>query len=406
MSNEGLTFNDGLLVSGTHVISAEEFLNTFCKDSESKIGLYQDAVRSDFYKPFCDIVEWAENAGARSIIVGGSFVSKKKRPSDMDIVILFARSDQIPKSSERYDANGVILDVQLLAEEQVSILDAYLELLATTRSGVSHGLIQIKLHSTFKTVHPPAEPSPNLEIVKIGYTGRRWSQQLNPKGVIVPIHGIRTHAEGWLPHLCLSATSSGWAIAPYVYGYREATILGSNNEKARVVEGFRDWLIQVRRQYAGPISVIAHSFGSYIFGRYLMDAKDIKERFDAVILCGSMLNREYDWASLLNDAVVGRVLNTVSTNDEWVKFMPEGGVPLLAKDPLFGKAGCEGFSASHPRFHQIQSALLTHSNVFKEDVVKGEWLPFLEISKGSQLRRMNEKIAEEIRRSIQNSRIG
>ena len=253
MSNEGLTFVEGLLVPGTHVISLEEFLNTFCNDSESKIGLHEETVRSDFYKPFCDIVEWAEDAGARSIVVGGSFVSRKKRPSDMDIVILFARSDQIPKSTERYDANGVTLDVQLLAEEKVSIVDAYLELLATTRSEVPHGLVQIKLHSTVKTIYPPKESSPDLEIVKVAYIGRRWSQQLMPKGVIVPIHGIRTHAEGWLPHLCLSATASGWAIAPYIYGYREVSILASKAGKAAVVEGFRDWLIQVRRQFEGPI---------------------------------------------------------------------------------------------------------------------------------------------------------
>lgn len=283
MSNEELTFDEGLLVPGTHVISLEGFLKTFCYDSERKIGRYQDAARSDFHKPFCDIVEWAQGAGARSIIVGGSFISRKECPSDMDIIILFARSDQIPKSNERYDANGVTLDVQLLAEEQDSIVAAYLELLATTRSQVPHGLVQIKFHSTVQTFLRPVESSPDLEIVQAAYLGRRWSQQLTPKGVIVPIHGIRTHAEGWLPHLCLSASASGWAIAPYIYGYREVSVLGSKKEKASVVEGFRDWLIQVRRQYKGPISVIAHSFGTYIIGRYLMEANDITEKFDAVI---------------------------------------------------------------------------------------------------------------------------
>ena len=78
-----------------------------------------------------------------------------------------------------------------------------------------------------------------------------------------------------------------------------------------------------------------------------------------------------------------------------MKFLPDGGVPMLANDSLFGQAGCTGFSAQHPRFQQIQSALLSHNNVFKEDVVIGEWLPFLEISKGSQQRREYEKLLEE-----------
>ncbi|WP_157971177.1 alpha/beta hydrolase [Pseudogemmobacter bohemicus] len=397
MSNKGLTFDEGLLVPGTHVISLDEFLQTFCSDSKRKIGRYEEAARSDFYKPFSDIVEWAEDAGARSIVVGGSFISSKEFPSDIDIVILFARSDQIPKSNERYDVNGVTLDVQLLAEDQDTIVAAYLELLATTRSQVPHGLVQIKLHSTVQTFYRPKESSPDLEIVKVSYLGRRWSQQQRPKGVIIPIHGIRTHAEGWLPHLCLSASASGWAIAPYIYGYREVSILRSEAEKAGVVEGFRDWLIEVRRQYTGPISVIAHSFGTYVIGRYLTEANDITEKFDAVILCGSILNKNYNWKPLLDNAVVGRILNTISTNDEWVKFLPNGGVPMLAKDPLFGDAGCTGFSMEHQRFQQIQSALLSHNNVFKEDVVLGEWLPFLEMAKGSQIRRAHEQYREEIR---------
>ncbi len=398
MSNQTLKFVEGLLVPGTHVISEEEFLHVFCSDATRKIGRYGDAARSDFHKPFQDIVEWAREAGAASIVVGGSFVSKKDAPSDMDVVILFARVDQIPKSSERYNINGVMLDVQLLALEQKTIVDAYLELLATTRADTPHGLVQIKFHSTVSTVHRPDASSPDLEIVKVAYLGRHWSNAQQTKGVIVPIHGIRTHAEGWLPHLCLSATTSGWAIAPYIYGYRDVSILASKKERNEVVEGFRDWLIDIRRKYDGPISVIAHSFGTYVVGRYLMQSGDISNPLDAVILCGSILTRNYDWGKPLDEAVVGHVLNTVSEKDEWVRFMPDGGIPLLADDDMYGDAGYAGFTANHPRLKQIRSALLTHNNVFKDDVVVGKWLPFLELAKGSQRRRLFERIIERHKR--------
>lgn len=394
MSNQELKFEEGLLVPGTHVISEEEFLQVFCSDTNRKIGRYGDGARSDFYKPFQDIVEWAREAGAASVVVGGSFVSKKDAPSDMDVVILFARADQIPKSNERYNINGVMLDVQLLALEQKTIVAAYLELLATTRADTPHGLVQIKFHSTVSTVFRPNASSPDLEIVKVAYLGRHWSNAQQTKGVIVPIHGIRTHAEGWLPHLCLSATTSGWAIAPYIYGYRDLSILTSTKERTQVVEGFRDWLIDIRRKHEGPISVIAHSFGTYVIGRYLMQAGDISHPLDAVILCGSILTRGYDWRKPLDEAVVGHVLNTVSEKDEWVKFMPDGGIPLLAGDDIYGDAGWAGFNASHPRLKQIRSALLTHNNVFKDDVVVGEWLPFLELAKGSQYRRSYERFIE------------
>jgi pimeloyl-ACP methyl ester carboxylesterase len=382
------------------VLSVDDFLETFCSDRSRTIGKYKEAARTDFHKPFLDIVQWANEAGATSVIVGGSFVSKKERPSDMDVVILFAKAELIPKSNEQFDVNGVILDVQLLAEDQPTLVAAYLELLATTRSNVPHGLVQIKFHPSFETLVRPEQSSPDFDIVKVTYLGRRWSQQQAPKGLVIPIHGIRTNAEDWLPHLCLSASTSGWAVAPYVYGYREALILASEEQKAAVVEGFRDWLIQVRRQYEGPISVIAHSFGTYVVGRYLTEAADITEKFDAVILCGSILNSTFDWKMLLDDAVVGRILNTVSGRDEWVKFMPDGGLRLLAHDKLYGDAGYAGFSQEHPRLHQIRSSLLKHNNVFKSDVVLGEWLPFLEMSKGSQLRRSYEKALEAVNATI------
>ncbi|KVX05376.1 hypothetical protein ASL22_17765 [Alcaligenes faecalis] len=394
MNKNKLIFEEGLLPSGTYLINKDEFLSEFCSDSKKNMGHYRESARSDFYKPFLDIFEWAEEAGATSIVVGGSFISKKENPGDMDIVIFFAKSSQVPHGRERYDINGIMLDVQLLAEDQPSIAKAYLELLSTTRFGVKHGLVQIKFHTTVQTHYSPADSSENLEIVKVAYLGRRWSQQQTTKGILVPIHGIRTHAEEWLPRLCLSASTSGWAVAPYVYGYRGANVLRTETQKAEIVEGFRNWLTEIRRLYTGPISIVAHSFGTYVVGRYLCVADDISEKFDCVILCGSILNPNFNWDDLLDRAVVGQVLNTISANDEWVKYLPDGGIPFLAKDALYGNAGTSGFTCKHPRFYEISSSLLTHNNVFRDDVVMTQWLPFMEASKGS-LERENYKLMLE-----------
>jgi hypothetical protein len=77
VSAQELQFDEGLLVPGTHVISLETFLTTFCSDTKREIGRYNEAARSDFYKPFLDIHEWARESGATSIVVGGSFFSQK-----------------------------------------------------------------------------------------------------------------------------------------------------------------------------------------------------------------------------------------------------------------------------------------------------------------------------------------
>jgi pimeloyl-ACP methyl ester carboxylesterase len=381
---------DGLLLPGTHVISEELFLKEFCSQGPGKDS--DIAPRSQFYKPFLDICEWARDAGATSMVVGGSFISQKPNPRDIDLLIIFASSAEIPKSLESFYVDGVRLDIQLLAEDQSEILQAFLTLLATSRQKMPHGLVQIKFYGRAATYFRPEGTPEYFEIVKTAYLGRKYAELRSVKGVIIPIHGIRTTAD-WLPQFTLLASTSGWAVAPYVYGNRGATIMINESEKKEVVEGFRDWVDFVRNIYEGPISIVAHSFGTYIFTRYIRDAGDLNKPFDSVIFCGSVVSRDFDWSSYLDKCIIGNVLNTISASDEWVKFMPEGGVPILASDKLFGKAGVDGFSSPHKDLTQVKSALLQHNNIFKRDVIRGLWLPFLEVSRGAVHRRGYEQLS-------------
>lgn len=255
--------------------------------------------------------------------------------------------------------------------------------MSTTRQKIEQGLVQIKFHSDVNTHLRPCFESPDLEIVKTVYINRKFSRLQEAKGVVIPIHGIRTHAD-WMPHLSLLATTSGWAIAPYIYGYTGVSILRDETEKKKVVEGFRDWLTVVRSKFSGPISIISHSFGTYVLARYLRDAKDISVGFDAVVLCGSILNHDHDWSDHFESGKIGYLLNTISEKDEWVRFMPQEGISLLANDVLFGSAGYRGFTKQHARLYEIRSSLLQHNNIFKTDVILSQWLPFLEMAKGSQ----------------------
>lgn len=382
----GVSFDSsGLLLPGTYVLELDEFLDIFCRDEQGghQLGSLKghESVRAGSHSTFRSIYSWARRNDATSIVVGGSFVSKKQVPNDIDVLVFFTTSSLIPKSSEVCDIDGVRVDIQMLAEDQSEIKDAFLELLSTSRSGIRHGLVQIKFHELAAQHSAPSKRSRDYEVVKAGYMGRHLQLQ-TAKGVIVPIHGIRTHAD-WMPHLSLFASATGWAVAPYVYGYQGVSILRNETDKRKVVEGFRDWIATVRSNFDGPISVIAHSFGTYVVGRYLQEAKDIAGEFDAVILCGSILNKDYKWNDCFDSGKVGRVLNVVSEADEWVKHMPEGGVRWIMEDSLFGKAGCEGFSCENERLQQFKSALLAHNNIFKVDVIKGVWLPFLKLARNS-----------------------
>jgi pimeloyl-ACP methyl ester carboxylesterase len=375
--------SDGLLTARTHLFTKQEFLDLFC--SAGLPADHHGLPRSHFYKPFLDIHEWAQENGATSIVVGGSFVSSKPDPSDIDLLIFFKNSSDVPKSIESFYVDGVLLDIQLLAEDEPDIKAAFLELLSTTRSGIRHGIAQISLNSRVIVHRSPSDRSDAFEIVKASYLGRKHIQIHSPKGLVVPIHGIRTHAD-WISNITLLASTSGWAVAPFYYGYQDVFVLGDNKEKDRIVEMLREWLSSIRLHWDGPISIIAHSFGTYITARYLLAAKDVAPEIDAIIFCGSIVRANFDWDSILDSASVGVVLNTISEADEYVKFMPEGGMPLLARDTLFGKSGNIGFESKHPRLRQISSKLLAHNNIFKPDVILGQWLPFLRLARGSQYR--------------------
>ncbi|MYM86930.1 hypothetical protein GTP91_06985 [Rugamonas sp. FT82W] len=370
--------SDGNLSPGTHEITKELFLETFCFLEEGA-NIFS-GVRHRFQQAFSDMCNWADRNDATSIVVGGSFVTDKPYPNDIDVIVFFKQAKDIPRNIELLEYDGVRCDIQVLSEDQPQICEAFVKVLATSRRDTPRGVVQIKFDSQVKTHHTPHHKNELFDVALASYQGRKITSLRQLKGVVVPIHGILSDAE-WVPHMSLILSTSGWAVAPYVYGKRMPTLLSNSSDRARVVEGFRDWLTTIRSNFDGPISILAHSFGTYVIAKYLSEAGDLTSKFDSIILCGSILSKEFDW-SLYLEKNIGRVLNTVSEEDQWVKYMPEGG-RVLVSDPLYGDAGREGFNCSHPNFSQVRSKLLQHSNIFKDDVIRGLWLPFLDLAKGS-----------------------
>ncbi|MGB9989853.1 DUF6932 family protein [Massilia sp. SM-13] len=380
---------DGNLSPGTHEITEEQFLETFCSLRENE-NIFS-AIRPRFRQAFTDICNWANRNDATSIVIGGSFVTGTQYPNDIDVIVFFKQAKDIPRNVELLEYDGVRCDIQILSEDQPEICEAFIKVLATSRRETPRGIVQIKFDSQVKTHHTPYRKNELFDIALASYQGRKITSLQQLKGVVIPIHGILSDAE-WVPHVSLVLSTSGWAVAPYVYGNRMPTLLTNNGDRARVVEGFRDWLITVRSNFAGPISILAHSFGTYVIARYLSDAGNLVTKFDSIILCGSILSKEFDWSLHLGKSV-NRVLNTISEEDQWVKHMPEGG-RLLFSDPLYGDAGREGFTSSHPDLSQVRSKLLQHGNIFKDDVIRSLWLPYLNLSHGSRPKYETTNVSE------------
>jgi hypothetical protein len=361
------------LAQGIHQMSVGAFVEKFC-DS----GHFGSARRA-FAEPFETICTWAKEAGATTVVVGGSFVSEKNDPSDIDLLVLFKRARDVRKCQESLLFMEVKLDIQFLAEDQPEILDAFLYMLATGKAGDRRGVVQIELGVRKEGLEIPSVAPIFYEEVLDLYVGRFLQVPIHRnKGVIVPIHGVNTHA-GWLPYFSLVAGSSGWGIAPFVYGKERVITLARKRRRDALVQEFREWLDDVRTMHEGPICIFAHSLGSYIFARYLTLMGDIPERFCGVVFAGSIVSANFEWVEYLDSGRVSAVLNTVSSRDSWVDWMREGGFPLLG-DPLYGRAGVDGFSARHDRLHEAKIELLNHNNMFQRDVIHSRWIPFFELS--------------------------
>jgi pimeloyl-ACP methyl ester carboxylesterase len=376
---------NGVLLPGTHQLTEAQFLKEFCEASEE---------RKPFFKPCLDIFDWTKEAGATVVIFGGSFVSRKPDPKDLDALIVFPKKEQIPRSSERLDIEGFRLDIQMASEDEPEIVGAFLRLFSEDLAGAKKGVIAVAIGST--TVWSAQEfktSDDKFEIVKRAYINRRFVVRNESKGVLVTVHGIKSHAE-WNALLTLRASNAGWTVAPFLYGYQTATLLADEKARKKIVEDFRHWLARIHQEHRNlGVAIVAHSFGTYIVGRYLKEAGDLPvPDINSLILAGSILDTQWDWNAYVPsyaggkiNLAIGSVLNTISEDDEWVKLLPDGGLPL-ARDPLYGQSGLKGFAKASPILMERRSRLLGHNNVVCDDVILGMWLPFLEANIGAHRR--------------------
>src|SRR4030095_6223879 len=137
--------------------------------------------------------------------------------------------------------------------------------------------------------------------------------------VLFTLHGIRTHA-AWQKALMELAHTRQWNCRSFrwSYGYFSVLQFLLPWQRASKVEWFRetyDSEIKSREvslaQGQAP-SIVAHSFGTFILGDALLANKHI--RFDKVILCGSILPRDFPWDRLIDRGQVQAVRNEYGTN--------------------------------------------------------------------------------------------
>lgn len=182
--------------------------------------------------------------------------------------------------------------------------------------------------------------------------------------VVVLVHGIRTFAD-WQDDLRATLREHGFIVALTNYGrfnllkfllpvpfFRRQAIRQIERQLAQVFERYPD----------ADISVIAHSFGTYVIA-HLLD----KFAFNRVVFCGSVVRFDFDFGPLLSK-FNAPLLNEVGTKDAW---------PAVAHSVTwgYGYAGSYGFRT--PTVEDRWHAGADHAFFLTREFCERYWVPFL-----------------------------
>jgi hypothetical protein len=187
------------------------------------------------------------------------------------------------------------------------------------------------------------------------------------ENVVILIHGIKTHAV-WQERLAQKLiTEAGIEVFPIGYGFLDALsfwcpFFTRKEPINRVLREFR----AIRRTYPNAnISVVAHSFGTYIMSEILNEETDVE--IHRLQLCGSIISLKYRWDKVVSRITGKLVVNDAGTKDYW---------PVMASLMSwgYGPSGVFGFKTTSvkDRYHDCG-----HSDFFSDEHMTKYWIPLL-----------------------------
>ena len=387
---------DGYLEPGLHSITANEFIDAFCKNG-NRVG-YEHAVTNIF--------DFAKSNGATRLIIGGSFITQTEVPNDLDCMIVFCDERHIPTFVDCAQMDNLEYDILYSSEQMHNTVDTYIKLMSTDIQGFpDKGVVEVRLHDKVQPWEIVYEPNfEEMEIVSRVYCERNIIERNKRRGLLVVIHGLMTNA-GWLSNLTPAANSQGWIVAPFIYD-NPPTLLVDKGGRQKVIEQFREWIYALKKKYEPlTMSVLCHSFGTYIITKYIEGFASVEGflpvQIDSLILTGSIVRPDYDWNAHI-PMRLGRVMNVVAGGDDAVKYMPKADwKKIIGMDSLFGQGAIEGVKNVSNNVENRKMEILTHTNIFKDDVIEQFFLPYMNANNGIAHR---EAMQELVRRSKDNNK--
>jgi hypothetical protein len=198
---------------------------------------------------------------------------------------------------------------------------------------------------------------------------------------LVVLHGMNTTGAWQESFSWLLSTTWGRSVpvAIYKYGIVIAGVVlfwRRNKLREQLREKIAVFGSEARaRGYNGNPDVIAHSFGTWLFGhllqRELKRPPEERLTFGRVILTGCILRPDFDWRALKDAGLVEDVLNHYGTADAVVPWART----FIADSGPSGKRGFDGDEVIN-----IRAEDFGHSDLFLRDLRRSydeTWKPFL-----------------------------
>jgi hypothetical protein len=187
------------------------------------------------------------------------------------------------------------------------------------------------------------------------------------KHLVILVHGINTNAQ-WFPLVKGALEEAGFIAAPAGYGiYGVLRFLLPINRLRRAAINRVYENIRIARSYYKPasISIIAHSFGTYVVSRIIAENFDIE--LDRIIFCGSVVQNDFRFQDVQH-RFRPLLYNEIGTRDYW---------PVVASAITwgYGSVGSDGFQnpVVNDRWHKD----FTHSDFLTREFCKKYYIPSL-----------------------------
>ena len=179
-----------------------------------------------------------------------------------------------------------------------------------------------------------------------------------------------------MPAMAETLESAGFLVAPTSFGEMPVSrfLLPFQSLRQQAVQRVLTNIRTARELYTpDKISVITHSFGTYVVARILQ-----KEawHWHRIIFCGSVVPQDFPLDEV-RDRFTPPLLNEVGTRDIW---------PAMAACVTWGYGSIGSFGFNHPAVRTRWHEGFRHSDFLTPDFCKKYWIPFLRdgtIVKGS-----------------------